>query len=94
VIHWDRWGWWETAVRPWCGWLGWYEGFEVFDRFVGDPAGADAQGFADAFAEDVSDSGFGVGDAVGPRTAVIGLVTEHHAHVGLSRDAEANAAGE
>jgi hypothetical protein len=29
------------------------EGFELLDRFVGDPAGADAQRFADAFAEDM-----------------------------------------
>jgi hypothetical protein len=33
---------------------------------VGNPAGPDAEGLADAVAEDVADAGFGFGDAVGP----------------------------
>ena len=64
------------------------------DGLVGDPSGADAQGFADAFAEQVADPGFGFADAVGPRAAVVGLIAQHHRHVGLGGDAQADAAGE
>jgi len=40
------------------------ERFELLDDLVGDPAGPDAQGFADTFPEDVADTGFGLADPV------------------------------
>jgi hypothetical protein len=62
------------------------EAFKLFDHVVGDPAGADAQGFAEALADDVTDAGFGFGDPVGSGAAVVGLVSQDHAHVGFCGD--------
>jgi hypothetical protein len=39
------------------------------------------EGFADSFAEDVPDAGLGFGDPVGPDAALVGLISQHHAHM-------------
>lgn len=56
--------------------------------------GPDAQWFPDAFAEDITHPGFGFGDPASPRAPLIGLVTQHHAYMGLRRDSQANPPGE
>jgi hypothetical protein len=50
-------------------------------RCVEYPPGPDAQGFADAFTEDVTGTGLCFGDAVGPDAASVGMVPEDHAYV-------------
>src|SRR6478672_5894200 len=43
-----------------------HERFELLDRLVRHPARPDAQWFADAFADHVTDTSFGLADPVGP----------------------------
>jgi hypothetical protein len=46
-----------------------------------------------SFAGGIADAGFGFSDPVGPRAPLVGILAEHHAHVGLRGDLQADPAG-